>query len=127
MTTSFDPRRGLVTVEAEVAGPRGTTTVRLLLDTGAAVTMLHPDALAQIGYDLSTPRSWMRVATMDGVELLPLYIVNQVSAIGQSRPNLGVLGHALPIEANLNGLLGLNFLRGRRLTIDFRAGQVQLE
>jgi hypothetical protein len=34
--------------------------------------------------------------------------------------------HTLPPSASIDGLLGLDFLRDRRLTIDFRTGQITL-
>jgi hypothetical protein len=33
----------------------------------------------------------------------------------------------LPESAQFHGLLGLDFLRGTRLTIDFRRGEIELE
>ena len=34
--------------------------------------------------------------------------------------------HTLPASVSVDGLLGLDFLRGQRLTIDFRAGRIAL-
>ncbi len=39
---------------------------------------------------------------------------------------LRVLAHDLPTEAAVDGLLGLDFFRDLSLTIDFRAGQIDL-
>jgi hypothetical protein len=35
-----------------------------------------------------------------------------------------ILAYSLPAEASASGLLGLDFLRGGVLTIDFRSGQL---
>jgi hypothetical protein len=35
--------------------------------------------------------------------------------------------HSLPLRAGVDGLLGLNFLRGQRLSIDFREGAITLQ
>jgi hypothetical protein len=35
-----------------------------------------------------------------------------------------VLAHTLPPSAGVDGLLGLDFLRGQVLTVDFRSGRV---
>jgi hypothetical protein len=37
-----------------------------------------------------------------------------------------VIGHALRTNSGVDGLLGLGFLRNHVLTIDFRAGQIDL-
>jgi hypothetical protein len=37
-----------------------------------------------------------------------------------------VLSHTLPPSATIDGLLGLDFLRGKKLTIDFRQADVSL-
>lgn len=37
------------------------------------------------------------------------------------------LCHDLPAEVRVDGLLGLDFLRGRRLTLDFRTGRLSLD
>ena len=45
---------------------------------------------------------------------------------GQERVDFAVLGHTLPPSAGVDGLLGLDFLRGQSLTVDFRTGHVTL-
>src|SRR5438874_1974268 len=46
--------------------------------------------------------------------------------LGRTRSRMGVLAHSLPPSARIDGLLGLDFLRSRRLTIDFSAGTLEL-
>ena len=50
LSTSFVRERELILVDAEVVGPASTADVRLVLDTGAAVTTLVPDVIKTIGY-----------------------------------------------------------------------------
>jgi hypothetical protein len=38
------------------------------------------------------------------------------------RADLAILGHTLPPSAGIDGLLGLDFLRGQRVNIDLREG-----
>jgi hypothetical protein len=52
--------------------------------------------------------------------------LRSASTIGQQVANLEVLGHDLPAESGVDGLLGLNFLRQFKLTIRFRRGIVEL-
>jgi hypothetical protein len=46
--------------------------------------------------------------------------------LGKERIGFPVLGHTLPPSAGVDGLPGLDFLRGQQLTVDFRNGQVTL-
>lgn len=39
---------------------------------------------------------------------------------------LAVVAHTLPPSATVDGLLGLDFLRERLLTVDFRVGSISL-
>ena len=49
-----------------------------------------------------------------------------IRALGQERTNFPLLGHTLPPSASIDGLLGLDFLRGQVLNIDFRQGTISL-
>lgn len=58
---------------------------------------------------------------------VPLLNVDTIKALGKEATNLRVLCYTLPTSARIDGVLGLDFLRGERLVIDFRAGQLALE
>ncbi len=97
----------------------------LALDTGATETTLNAQILADIGYDLA---SYPKVAmtTGSGIIEAPELVVSQVEALGQTHENFSVLAHTLPPTATIDGLLGLDFLRGKVITIDFRLGKITL-
>ncbi len=66
--------RELIVVKATIAGPRATTQVRMLVDTGALMTTINPEVLDLIGY---SPRDALRrtkvhsaVGEEEGYELL---------------------------------------------------------
>jgi hypothetical protein len=46
--------------------------------------------------------------------------------LGKHAIGLSVLAHDLPLAADVDGLLGLDFLRDQVLTVDFRAGTISL-
>lgn len=127
MSAACDPRREQIAVRVELVGPRAAVEARLLLDTGAAYSMVNPLFLARIGIDITAPRSTIRIATVTDVRSAPLYIVPAVIALEVSRKRVPVLGLPLPTASRLDGLLGLNFFRGYRLTIDLRSGTVEME
>jgi hypothetical protein len=89
--------------------------------------MVDPLLLTRIGLELGTPRSHIRIATVSDVRRVPLYIVPEIAAFGRRRQRVPVLGHPLPVTSHLDGLLGLGFFRGYRLTIDLRLGTIEME
>ncbi len=126
MSFSFDAQRGLVIVRAELEGPSGSVILRLALDTGATGTMVNVGMLVSIGYDLSLVANRIQVTTGRGVEYVPRIVLSKITALGQERMDFPVLCHTLPPSASIDGLLGLDFLRGQRVTIDFLQGQILL-
>lgn len=67
------------------------------------------------------------MTTGSGVEYVPAVVTERIESIGERREGLSVLCHTLPTSAGVDGLLGLDFFRGRRLVVDFRAGLVDVE
>ncbi len=126
MTFPFNPQQGLVFVQAELEGPTGVIDVRLALDTGATDSVIGEGMLRGVGYDPAAAPNWVQVATGSAVAHVPLLTVSRLTALGQDRLNFPVLGHTLPPGTSVDGVLGLDFLRGHVLTLDFRAGQITL-
>lgn len=127
MSYPFDPERGLVIVSAQLQGPTGNATLRLALDTGATSTVVDIDVLVSIGYDPTAALDLVRVTTGSGVESVPRIAVEKIVALGQERINFSVLCHTLPPSVTVHGVLGLDFLRGQRLVVDFRTGLITLD
>jgi predicted aspartyl protease len=122
----FNPKQGLIVITAQIWGPTGDTVVRLALDTGATSTLVNAAVLLTIGYDPALAPHRVRMTTGSGVEFVPRLTVQRIGALGREITNFPLLCHTLPPSALIDGLLGLDFLRDRRLTIDFRTGQITL-
>ena len=120
------PKSGPILVDAEVTGPVGGVVLKPVLDTGATTSLLDRAALLSLGVD--PDRSAQRIAMTTGstVEVVPLVVLTRLSALGTHRFGFPVIAHALPASSAVDGLLGLDFLRGRVPTIDFPAGQITL-
>lgn len=67
------------------------------------------------------------MTTASGLEVAPMITLERLEALGRQRDHFPVLCHTLPVSAGVDGVLGLDFLRGHRLTVDFRIGLVTLE
>ena len=113
-------------MSVRVYGPNGRVLMRMALDTGATRTLINVAHLVGLGYDPSLEPDRVQVTTGSGVEFAPLVTLHRVVALGQERVELPVLAHTLPPTAGIDGLLGLDFLRDRKLEIDFRQGRLLL-
>jgi clan AA aspartic protease (TIGR02281 family) len=92
-------------------------SVALLLDTGASMTVVDPDILDRLGYSLTGRQA--RFSTAGGVVQAPLVSVSALM-IGESRVEPLTVG-ALNIEghsAEVDGLLGMDFLRHFEFSLD---------
>jgi hypothetical protein len=80
-----------------------------------------------MGYDPAAVGPRLQVTTGSGVEFVPQVSVEKVQALGNERRNFAVLCHTLPPSTTVDGVLGLDFMRGRRLVVDLRLGSVTLD
>jgi len=126
MSVNFDASAGLIIVAAEVTGPTGNAILRLALDTGATSTLINKGPLIAVGYDPDGSADQLEVTTGSGIERVSLVEVLKFTSLGQHRAKMPVLAHNLPASAGVDGVLGLDFLRGSVLTVDFRNGEVSV-
>ena len=75
-----------------------------------------------LGYDPAVSKDRVQVTTGSAVEFAPRILVESIESLGRLRRDFPLLCHTLPPSATVDGLLGLDFMRGGRLVIDFRTG-----
>ena len=126
MSDPFNARQGPIFVEAEVTGPLRSLTLPMLLDTGATTSVLKDAVLVALGYDLANATTRVPLTTGGAITSVPRVVLTRLTTLGQHRFGLPVLGYTLPASVSVSGLLGLDFLRDRVLTLDFRVGQITL-
>jgi predicted aspartyl protease len=126
MTFPFDAAEGLIIVSVDIHGPAGQVSAQLALDTGATASLIRTATLVFIGYDPAAAPDRVLVTTGSGVEYVPRLALDRIEALGQMRASFPVIAHTLPPSATVDGLLGLDFLRGQQLSIDFRRGEITL-
>ena len=125
----YDPSVSSIVVDLllEAANGKSSLLIPVVLDTGASLTIVANDIMAQFGYDPANPGlDRKRIIMGSGIEYAPRMSVRSATAIGQKVINLEILCHDLPPESGVDGLLGLNFLRHFKLTIRFRKGIIDL-
>ena len=126
LSRSFVRERELIIVDAEVVGPANTTNARLVLDTGAAATTLVPELIEDLGYTHRDSFKKAKVHTAVGEEKGYWLRVAEFSVLGVTTPNFAVtvfpLGHQ-----DIDGLVGMNFLRHFNFEIRPAEGLIHLE
>jgi len=122
----FDGRRGPIIVSASASGPVESREFRLVLDTGATMTTLEARLLMFLGYDPDASTEVIEVTTTDSMSVRRVVRLNRLSALGKHRLGLPVVSQAFPKSAQIDGVLGLDFLRDCVLSIDFQNGQLTL-
>lgn len=127
MKYSFNAKQGLILTHVELYGPTGSILLRLALDTGATSTMINVAPLTVIGYEPSLASKRIQVTTGSGVEYPPLIIISRIKALDHERYDFALLAHTLPSSAYIDGVLGLDFLRGKILNVDFLNGSITLD
>ena len=127
MSSPFDPVGRVIAVEVHLSGPAGLWSADFSLDTGATRSLVSQDVALRLGYDLSAATRFSSFVTGSGIETAPIIDFARVEALERERRAFPMLCHTLPAGAPVDGVLGLDFFRGQKLTIDFRAGLVTLE
>jgi predicted aspartyl protease len=126
VTFAFDPTKGLILVEAEIAGPTTCVTVQLALDTGATDSFLDEDWVALAGYTPADATNKFDVLTASGTISVLEVPLRSLTVLGQTRTNFPAQAHSFPPGTRHDGVLGLDFFRGQILTLDFVHGEITL-
>jgi hypothetical protein len=125
--TRFDPSRDLI-VKALLWGPSGIQAdFKVAVDTGSAVTVLSPTILDRLGY---SPRDGETAAIMrSAVAEEPGYLIRikRFRTLGYEFTDFRVHAHDLPEGFEIEGLLGLNFLRAFNYEVRSGEGRIRVE
>jgi clan AA aspartic protease (TIGR02281 family) len=100
-------------------------TVTLLIDTGAAMTMLDPVLLASLGYGLEGRQAYF--STANGVVAAPVVALGHLSLGQAGVDHLPVGALSMALQPGVDGLLGMNFLRHYEFRIDQTEGLLHLQ
>jgi predicted aspartyl protease len=98
----------------------------MALDTGATSTLINVASLVSAGYDPLASSKHIQITTGSGIEYAAVIRVSAIQMLGKRAKNFPLLAHSLPPSAGVDGLIGLDFLRGEKLTIDCVSGTIGL-
>ena len=126
MSIPFNPSSGLIVVTAILEGSTGAFKLSLVLDTGARVTVIRDSVLIQAGYNPALATQKASMTTASHTIKVPRLPVTRMSSLGHEKLNFLVAAHTLLPTAPYDGLLGLDFFRGKILNIDFLIGLIDV-
>ena len=124
--TPFNALAASVIVTARIQGPLGEGNADLMLDTGASYSMLSYIVLRALRYEPDASMERLTMITASRSESVPVIRVRRFQSLGIERLNFPVLCHNLPAGLHVDGLLGLDFVRRYRLSLDFLSGFITL-
>lgn len=125
--TSFNRADDLIIVKSQVWGPAGAVPLRLAVDTGSSETVIAARIVDDLGYSPRHGEVITRVRTAVGEEQGYILRVARFIALGFAVPDFRVHVFDLPDGHDIDGLIGLSFLR--RFNYEFRSadGEIRVE
>ena len=127
MVTHFDPAGDLIVVPGRVWGRGASHDVRFAVDTGAGRTQIEPWLLQSIGYTEQHREARTVVRSVVGEERGFLVRVARLHVLGVEVENFAVHAMRLPQGWDIEGLLGLDFLRYFRYCVHSDQGYLLVE
>lgn len=107
-------------------GPKTTQTADLLLDTGAEYCSISLELALSLGYDLKGPHRKVLMVTANGSIRVPSVLLTEIRFENAYARHVAVTCQDIPEFPEINGFIGLNFLRRCRTVIDFPNLTLQL-
>lgn len=117
----------IVIERVKVEGPIASREVDLILDSGARFVSLSWEVLEDVGYDPAIVTERVKIITANGVIEAPLLKIKRLSIGELSCKEVEVICHTIPELAEVDGLLGLSFLKSFKVIMDFRESILEIE
>ena len=102
---------------------------KMILDTGCSHTTIDSNALYLSGYELKDTVETVEIETANGTVESEIFEINHIHSLGITKQKLKIpvydfLAHG--IFSNYDGLLGLDFLEGRKFCIDTNLNEITI-
>lgn len=115
----LEVRNGLLFLRVAVGDRiRQPVIARLLVDTGSSFTVISTQVLEDAGCNLQSPQGSIAITAASGIVRGKIFEIPQFSALGQTVERFRAVGFNLPKSADMDGLLGINFMRSCGAIID---------
>ena len=100
--------------------------VNLLIDSGSTYTVLSWEVLLSLKLDPATSVPRRSIMAANGLLVLPEVEIEEFHSLGQPIERFPVLAHTIPLGSQVDGLLGMNFLRQFEMDINFKQATIRL-
>ena len=100
-------------------------SIKLVVDTGAALTIVDTVIMDYLGY--SAKEDGLKKSTLDGAggrSVGYLIKVKQFKCLDFELENFEIACHDMNTRLGVAGILGMNFLRHFRIDVDFNTGLI---
>ena len=124
----LDNRR--IIVFADIKGLKDTKSIKLILDTGASISVLDEDAVALLGFDSRKLDKGDRLTTAGGNINSKIIRLPRFSLFGKNVTNFEMNVLSLPTQVSYfaDGLIGMDFLlEFESIKFDFDKKIVEVE
>lgn len=104
--------------------------LRLALDTGASDTVIDLTALLIAGYQKTDAQRLVEIETGKGIIQAEVYEVADFQALGIVQKSFSICSYdflANSILTDIDGVLGLDFFKNRKLCIDFNQSTITVQ
>ena len=118
-------RNELLFTRAALKHENRIRVVNLLIDTGSTYTILSWELLLSLKLDPAASSIRRPIMMANGLLVLPEVEVNQLHSLGQFVERFPLLAHTIPLGSQVDGLLGMNFLRQFEMDLNFNQGMIR--
>ena len=119
-------RNGLFFTRAALGQQSLFRVVSLLIDTGASYTIISWETLLSLNADPAAATTRKPVTTANGLVWMPQVGIERFNALGQNIKSFEVLAHTIPLGSQVNGVLGMDFLRQFEFKLELKKAFIEV-
>ena len=113
-------RNELLFTRAALKHQNRIRVVDLLIDSGSTYTIVSWELLLSLNLDPASSSTRRPIMTANGLLVLPEVEVDELHSLGRFVERFPVLAHTIPLGSQVDGLLGMNFLRQFEMDLNFK-------
>lgn len=103
-----------------IDGLHNSREIDMILDTGAMYTAISWDIAKDIGYDPAVATDRVHIITASGVIEVPKIKIHGIGFGELYAEDIEIICHDIPEIAEIEGLIGLSFLKYFKTSLDFK-------
>lgn len=124
---SMEIRERKLISRAKLEGRKLHVLEDVLIDTGAAFTVIPPEIADFLNLEVNRDYPRARLVTASGIIETPVKVLDRLEIADIRVEKLPVVLHKIPDPAPIKVLLGMNFIEKVRLTVNGKDGKFDLQ